>query len=176
MKIIQSKRVTNWGTWSDFENCDPSFFVIGFNQRVQKPSEGTDNTALNELELTCNDRSLSRISGSSAVAGDWGTEKRCKAKQGVNSFQLRQQKSIQGDNTAANGLKLFCEDGSELSPGNDGQLGDWSEKISCPENFLICGLRVQIELPQSNQDNTALNNVDFNCCPKSETVYFDLYF
>lgn len=106
----------------------------------------------------------------------------CANEKNVIGFQLRQEKNQKGgDDTAANNLKMFCEDGSVLitewftdSMGYSNKLenpptwGDWTERKNCPSGQVICGFRVQIEPPQGTGtgDDTALNNIDFECCQK----------
>ena len=66
---------------------------------------------------------------------------------------------------------MICEDGTELSYTNDGQWGDWSGLISCPDNYVICGFRGQYDYPATG-DKSGLNNIDFLCCPYIIRVRF----
>lgn len=89
----------------------------------------------------------------------------CNGSQGVKGFQFKQEtRQGAGDDTAANALRLICEDDSVLMADNDGPWGDWSEIVKCPANNVICGLRVQLHLWVGAGDDTVLNNVDFMCC------------
>lgn len=165
-EIINVKKVTNWGEWSHFETCKPTSYVIGFRQKVEEPIGNGDDTALNTIELICSDQAKSRIRGASSIWGKWSDEEICKDKQGVKGFQLKQQSPQgEGDDTAANGLRLICKDDSVLMAKNDGQWGEWSEIVKCSgNNNVICGLRVQIEKMRGKGDDTALNDVEFKCC------------
>lgn len=88
--------------------------------------------------------------------------------QGFRGFQLKQDADVgpNGDNTAANGLNLFCAPNNTVySADNSGPRGNWSEPVFCPNETVICGIRVQIEPKQGiGVDDTSLNNVDFKCC------------
>lgn len=114
------------------------------------------------------------IRGASGFWGDWTNQAFCPLGKGVIGFQLQQEKSQGGkDDTAANDLNLFCEDGSMLITKfplskqiEKPNLGNWSERKNCLEGQVICGLSVQIEKKQGSGDDTALNNVDFKCCQK----------
>lgn len=134
-----------------------------------------DETALNEIELVCNDGNVKKIRGAKGFWGTWGTEQTCPDEQPIVGFQIKQE-SAQGhraDDTGANGVQMICLDGTVLSAGNDAPWGEWSEKHFCPENTAVCGLRVQIEAQQGSEgDDTALNNVDFKCCPPADPFFF----
>lgn len=60
---------------------------------------------------------------------------------------------------------MICQDGTNATATNDGQWGFWYPAVFCPEKSVICGIRVQMESYEIGKDNTALNNVDFKCCP-----------
>ncbi|ROT62948.1 putative vitelline membrane outer layer protein 1-like isoform X2, partial [Penaeus vannamei] len=70
-----------------------------------------------------------------------------------------------GDNTAANGLMMWCtgEETPMEAPGN--KWGEWLGPSYCKEGYVICGIMTRV---QSNQgtfgDDTALNDVKFLCC------------
>lgn len=166
-----SVRKTDWGTWSNFQNCPSKSFAIGFRIRVESDQGNGDDTALNEIELICNDEDETAINGAAGSWGDWSKELGCE--QGFIGFQMNQQEDQRGmDNTAANGLKMFCSNGTERVPNNNALFGSWTDPVMCPNQTVICGLRVQTQPPQgSGVDDTSLNNVDFNCChPSTEQV------
>ena len=163
--IIRSKQITYLGDWSEYESCEPGSFVIGFRQKVELNNKG-DNTALNAIQLICSDKQNTRIQGNAGKLGKWSKDERCKDKQTVKGFQLKQQEP-QGeevDDTAANALRLICQDDSVIMADNDGKWGNWSKIKECPRNNSICGLSVQIDEVQGSGDDTSLNNVDFQCC------------
>ena len=164
IQVIASNRVTNWGDWTPFKSCKANQFVIGFRQKVELTLVEDDNTALNAIELICSDEEKLRTIKEGPL-GEWSNELRCQGGMRVNGFNIKQQKRINGDNTAANGLKLTCVDNSLLEAENDGEWGEWMVALKkCPLNTYICGFRVQIQKEQGSGDDTALNNVDFQCC------------
>ena len=81
------------------------------------------------------------------------------------NFRLRVQQRGEinvTDNTAANNIDLACTDGKNLTiAGNlNGQWGDRSP--DCPRG--ICGISTLVKARVVVGDNTALNNVAFECC------------
>ena len=139
--------------------------MIGFRQQVE-PEKNDDNTALNSIELICSDKENTRIYGSLGFSGNWSQTIMCKDKTIAIGFQLKQQRWIgtKQDETAANALRLICQDNSIIMADNDGKWGNWSGETKCPRNHALCGLSVQIEPNQGAGDDTSLNNVDFKCC------------
>ena len=159
------------GVWSPFESCDAGSFVIGFRQKVDPYQGSGDDTALNAIELICNDKETKRIRGATGMWGSWSDEQFCKGKQRAIGFQLKQESPQgDGDDTAANALRLVCQDNSVVKVNNDGPFGEWSKIIKCSADQVICGLRVQIQPPQGDKDDTSLNNVDFQCCPMKKSM------
>lgn len=145
--------------------CPDKSFVVAFKLRVETYQGSGDDTALNEIELICNDEDETVINGAGGFWGEWSEKVECE--RGFRGFQLKQEpdQGSNSDNTAANGLKMFCGDNMELTTKNNGAWGNWSESVFCPNETVICGLRVQIELNQGpNVDDSTLNNVDFKCC------------
>ena len=51
--ILESPRVTNWGTWTGWQRCPPDQFVVGMQLKVARNQENRfgDNTALNGIKL-----------------------------------------------------------------------------------------------------------------------------
>ena len=78
------------------------------------------------------------------------------------------------DDTAANWVRFACLDQlrNERWIPNLYEKGDWGEfgdiSTRCPAHSTICGLRIKFESYQgsgSDDDDTALNDVKFYCCP-----------
>lgn len=137
--------------------------AIGFNTKVEEPQGDGDDTALNSIKLVCaNDKEIYSGEGE---WGQWGENAICPSGSYLNGFKLKVE-PVQGDgdDTASNGIIMFCSDGTELNNNNEGQWGDWSENYMCPEEKNICGFRQQIEPPVGEGDDTAMNNVLFFCC------------
>lgn len=171
-QVIASETVTNWGAWGRTESCSGDSYAVGFRQRVQS-DQGVDfdNTALNEIEIICEDGK--RINGNATGGvGEWSQEQKCDPGQYLFGFKLKQQEPQEsGDNTAANGISFICDNlqGKWLVAENDGPWGSYRSIITCPQDTCICGISVQIDNPEDRsgeQDKTALNNVQFECCEK----------
>lgn len=130
------------------------------------------------LTLICNDYLTTRILSYEGLWGDWSTDIFCPNGTGLNGFTLKAEPlnteasydSYLGmyDNTAANGIKMFCQGQSEpLVPSLEGIWGNWSRSIFCEDGKLICGISVQFQENQGKGvflDDTGLNNVKFKCC------------
>ena len=48
---------------------------------------------------------------------------------------------------------------------NTGDWGDWSAARFCPSGQYVCGLRQLVEKDQKKRDDTAMNGIEFYCCP-----------
>ncbi|MFQ6397399.1 hypothetical protein ACLMAJ_28605 [Nocardia sp. KC 131] len=51
--LIESPRVTNWGSWGVWGECQPGEFAVGMKLKTE-PEQGLgDDTALNAIKLLC---------------------------------------------------------------------------------------------------------------------------
>ncbi|XP_060622939.2 vitelline membrane outer layer protein 1-like [Anolis sagrei] len=93
--------------------------------------------------------------------GDWGFGQTCHTGH-ANAFSLKMQKSQgPGDDTAMNGIRLFCTNG-EVIESISGPWGEWTEIQRCPKgNLKSFSLRVEKKLLAG--DDTAANNIEFSC-------------
>ncbi|CAI9540885.1 unnamed protein product, partial [Staurois parvus] len=67
-----------------------------------------------------------------------------------------------GDDTAANNVLFHCSDFTVL-PGSAGKWGSYGRpSATCQKG--ICGIVTKVEDPQGRGDDTALNDVKFQCC------------
>ncbi|ODM97349.1 Vitelline membrane outer layer protein 1 [Orchesella cincta] len=174
MEFLSSPRVTDWGDWGDFEYCPEDTFVVGMRLKTEADTgPQCDNTALNGIRFMCGivgesqkmlyspERQIQSFEGN---WGRWGAIYECPRSYAVG-FQLRSESGRGGnDDTAANNLRIFCSNSIEFLEGNGLSRGDWTETQRCPFGWAICGMRTQIETPQGNSDDTALNNLDIQCC------------
>ncbi|NWT82060.1 VMO1 protein, partial [Lanius ludovicianus] len=66
-----------------------------------------------------------------------------------------------GDDTALNGVRLLCTDGTVIE-SSVGCWGNWTEAQLCSSNKLV-SFSLRVERWQYLRDNTAVNNVRFAC-------------
>ena len=50
-----------------------------------------------------------------------------------------------------------------LQTNNGTEWGRWGEPRFCPENTYVNGFSLKVERHQGSDDDTALNNIKFNC-------------
>ncbi|KAG8136932.1 hypothetical protein E2320_005481, partial [Naja naja] len=84
--------------------------------------------------------------------GDWGPSSFC-SNGYANGFSLKQ---VLGDNTAVNGIRLYCNVAQKLSL----EWGTWTTQLFCPEGYLV-SFSLKVESHQKILDDTAVNNIQF---------------
>ncbi|CAF2872395.1 unnamed protein product [Rotaria sp. Silwood2] len=160
------------GPWGEFTNtvyCETNTWAIGFRQRVEKPCDKCDDTALNALELLCGKKdgtSVKSIKAHDGFWGDWSEVVRCPGDKnflkGV-SFKIEPPQEL-GDDTAANDCRFACSRSSNIFASNGDPWGDWQEMKYCPPSTAICGFSLKLENMQDKEDDTAANGAKFECC------------
>ncbi|XP_063302510.1 vitelline membrane outer layer protein 1 homolog [Pelobates fuscus] len=154
-----------WGNWGTLQTCPPGLKASGFRLKVEESQGRGDDTALNGIELYCTsgpttDRNHS-ITSTVGPWGKWTVPIWCR-----NGFLYRFQLRVEipqgkDDDTAANNIKFWCTDGSAL----EGQGLDWGDygtpSSTCTRG--ISGMVTKVEPSQGNDDDTALNDVQFEC-------------
>ena len=156
-----------WGRWGDFSSCPPGQFVYGYHQRSE-PSQGSgDDTALNDIELYCaspNSSSYSKIWSAYTERGSFGDDAFCSGGNNpVVGFDVQVQSPGSGDETSANAVDLYCDQGGYISAPVNTSFGDWTNVERCPVNQAVTGLLTRVESDQGSGDDTALNGLRLVC-------------
>ncbi|NXS27388.1 VMO1 protein, partial [Pomatostomus ruficeps] len=101
--------------------------------------------------------------------GSWGHKQFCPSGY-AKGFELKVQ-PYQGfwlfdDDTALNGVRLLCTDGTVIE-SSVGWWGNWTEAQLCSSNKLV-SFSLRVERWHYLHDNTAVNNVRFACSNGTE--------
>lgn len=160
---IRSNPLVNWGNWGPAESCAPGHFAVGFRSKIEPSIGRGDDTAMNGIELICNDQK--RISSTVGPWGNWAESfSICPNGKFLIGFEMRMERSQgRGDDTATNAVRMICED-FNIIKSRESSWGEWSMINLCPAKFFICGLKTQVEPSQGKGDDTSLNNILFYCC------------
>merc|ERR1712142_846097 len=111
------------------------------------------------------------------IWGDWGSKVYCPEGSYVTGFQLKSDDYSGDDETALNGVRLFCQwpwkdhttQIAHTLTSSVGSYGTWGSKGWC-ETGPIDGYKVRFESKISG-DNTALNDVKVSCEEYPEASY-----
>ena len=139
---------------------------MSFKQKVEGwQGDNADYTALNAVSLVC--YTGDEICSREASWGSWKTwDSECKKGFYGSNFKFERWQG-DGDDTAANELRMVCRDpvpGRKLKVKNGASWGDWLGNKTCPDNEVICGIKTKVEQWQGDGDATALNGVELICC------------
>nr|XP_027232849.1 vitelline membrane outer layer protein 1 homolog [Penaeus vannamei] len=167
---IHSWGATTWGFWGRTESCQNGSYAYGFEIAVE-PEVGSldDDSSLNAIQLFCRTPGgghTGEVTSDTMDRGVWTGSHHCLGGF-LRGYDLKSHADVGaiGDNTAANGLMMWCtgEETPMEAPGN--KWGEWLGPSYCKEGYVICGIMTRV---QSNQgtfgDDTALNDVKFLCC------------
>ena len=114
----------NWGGWQPWKTSDLNYYACGANLRFEDSQGGGDDTAANGLKLKycliSNWNSQKEVEVYPGIWGSWKGMKMCPANQFIVGAQVRYEDSQGGgDDTALNGLKIYC------APKNTNTGGLW---------------------------------------------------
>ncbi len=156
------------GRWSLYHSCPENTWANGFRMKVQ-PLISSDNSALNNIQLSCSNKKGQYVVVAPADIwgwGQWGAWHKVPGNQLLTGYSLKIEPQKEGDNTAANDILFVKSDGQKLSSSNGGFRGTWQPNTLCPAGTAISAINVRIEKQQGqNDDDTALNDVKFICSP-----------
>ncbi|XP_068128164.1 vitelline membrane outer layer protein 1 homolog [Hyperolius riggenbachi] len=100
--------------------------------------------------------------------GDWGSTEKCPPGTMARGFSLLvEPPQGNGDDTALNGVKLYCARRSSRKlkatiTSARGSWGTWTSVQWCPSGGLI-NFSLKVEAPIGDGDDTAANNIMFQC-------------
>ncbi|KAK7131679.1 hypothetical protein R3I94_016714 [Phoxinus phoxinus] len=103
--------------------------------------------------------------------GSWGQREFCPTGTYATGFSLMVEEPVFWDNTALNGIRLYCVSrtkdlsdlNKEISVQSDvGRWGKWTDIKWCPSGFLTA-FQLRVQSNQGIEDDTAANNIRFNC-------------
>jgi len=177
---IESKRVTNWGTWGPWVFCPNNTYAAGFRLKLYPDAEPTeawivDNRGMTGLGLYCVEPgkhfdtfTAETITSSEDIYGSWSIPFRC-IDGLLTGFNLQVQ-PYQGDcsphcdDRATTNIQMVCSNSrTPLLTGDGWNLGSFqNDPERCGPKMAICGIRTQIEFEA--RDLSGLNNVDLYCC------------
>ncbi|XP_075061816.1 vitelline membrane outer layer protein 1-like [Mixophyes fleayi] len=153
-----------WGSWGPGERCPNGHKAVGFSLKVEPYQENGDDTALNGVRLHCVNENnyTATVQSVTGLWGNWGQIHLCN-NGCIEAYQLKVESSQDdGDDTAANNIKIQCSNGQKLEAvgGSWGTYGSWSKVCE----YCVCGIRSKVEPPRGKGEDTALNDLRMYCC------------
>ncbi|XP_056099619.1 vitelline membrane outer layer protein 1-like [Rhinichthys klamathensis goyatoka] len=108
--------------------------------------------------------------------GSWGEKQFCPSGSYAGGFQLKVENPLifGGDDTALNGIRLFCVDQSRnlrsVIESSVGGWGDWTGRSDTTSRSdtsrYFTAFQLQVESPQGSGDDTAANNIKLKYGPR----------
>lgn len=166
--FVAERHVTgNWGRFTPMVMCPAGQFAIGYAQRVEPRRHDGDDTALNSVRITCADyerASQQVVTSEIGHFGEWFPARTCD-RGPITGFRIGlEQRRGRGDDTGGNWVRAACLDGTDIEAPGSGPWATGERGDSCPAGTAVCGLSIQLEPPQGNGDDTAMNGIGFACC------------
>ncbi|KAG9266126.1 hypothetical protein AMEX_G20631 [Astyanax mexicanus] len=108
--------------------------------------------------------------------GEWAQKEMCPKGYYAAGFSLKVEYPVDGDDTALNGIRLHCVNSAKgrsqyssyrTVTSGTGSWGTWTNIKWCWSG-LMKNFQLRVEPPQGNGDDTAVNNVRFQCTAGGE--------
>ncbi|XP_074838998.1 vitelline membrane outer layer protein 1 homolog [Carettochelys insculpta] len=100
--------------------------------------------------------------------GEWGKEESCPPGTYANGFALKVEfAQLAGDDTALNGIRLICSNGSTIQ-STVGPWGHWGLVKKCPCNHRLMRFRLRTQQCQGLKDDSGATNIEFECTDGTE--------
>ena len=169
--VLQTNNGTAWGRWGEARFCPEGTYVSGFSLKVEGHQGQSDDTALNNIKLSCSGSYQNSYFEFEADAktgwGNYGGNSYCPNQTFMKGFSLKVEsdRAFGDDDTAVNDMKAFCgHQFVEVQSSNGQKFGRFGSQAYCPGQSSVCGLSVKSEEPQGMADDTAVNDVTMYCC------------
>lgn len=190
--VIVPRAGTSLGSvWSPWRYCPEGSFAAGYHQRVQPgPTQNTDDTGVNAIELECMD-GLGNVAPAMPHPGYYGTwtpGAMCASGSWVTGAGFRLPPTGGIPETQTTGLETDCTTGvcrekvgfldtyARCSDGKDIRAqGGWTvtdssltKATTCPAGKAVCGLRVQYNTYW--HDVQGMEGLQLACCPTPSPI------
>ena len=181
---IWPQSLASFGDWPSTQYCPNKLHLAtGFKFGWEPPQgkaawwiKGNDDTGGNGFWLYCNgiDDNPASISYAIGGTGEWSKQFKtdsCEKGDYLFGIQINSEEyQHKGDDTTLNNVRLWCKNhitGTEyrLAEPNAHMWGQWTERVNCPKYYGMAGIKLQIEAPEKNNDDTSLGRVVPYCKP-----------
>jgi hypothetical protein len=165
-----------WGSWGSWSHCKAETWAIGFTTRVEADQGSGDDSGLNAIKLTCADLDGQNQNtvGSNGLWGTWSGNHRVASPTGEFLTQavlkVEGSQGSGGDDTAANSVRFKSNTGASYEAANGTPWGTWGSWKGCPSGQAISGVRIRFEASLGSGDDTALNDVQFECTSYQDVI------
>jgi hypothetical protein len=173
-----------WGDWQEGQRCNSNEYIAGFRTRIERKQGDGDDTAMNDIDVTCRKKGTSGSNGhfqpngktAGGSFGQWYHLQKCKNNTYAYGYVLRvEAPQDKGDDTALNGIRLYCKDKNgknkhqiRSSEGGEGYWGKWGAPVYCPAGSYLTSYNIKVEGDQKGNDDTVANDIKFRCSDNKE--------
>lgn len=175
-----TKGNTSWGSWVGSKYAPSGYLMCGFRPNFERSLGGGDDTALDGLEIKwCKasywySQSSTYLYRSGTLFGTWRGWQMCPSGSYATSMRVRGERSIDGDDTAMNGLHIYCRSLNWSYRGStkfDGIWGSWTSWTPETRGYFIYRADLRVE-KCSDCDDTAANQFSVSTKAVHEKGYW----